>query len=94
MQRPASFSLEIVAGRNQNWNRAAPAHSVGSVFPELADFVEELRTMNVRPHVAQNTQRRRSAIDKRTTRHPCYAAGQRIGKRIELRPYHGVQRPP
>ena len=35
-------------------------------------FVEELRTLNVRPHVAQNTNRRRSAIDKRTTRHPGY----------------------
>jgi transposase len=48
-----------------------------------ADFVEELRTLNVRPHVAQNTSRRRSAIDNRTTRHPGYAASQRIRKRIE-----------
>ena len=39
--------------------------------------------MNVRPHVAQNTHRRRSAIDKRTTCHPGYAASQRIRKRIE-----------
>ena len=37
------------------------------------DFVEELRTMNVRPHVAQNTSGRRSAIDGRTTRHAGYA---------------------
>ncbi len=37
---------------------------------DAADFVEELRTLNVRPHVAQNTSGRRSAIDKRTTRHP------------------------
>jgi len=50
---------------------------------DAADFVEELRTMNVRPHVAQNTHGRRSAIDKRTTRHPGYAASQRIRKRIE-----------
>ena len=50
---------------------------------DAADFVEELRTMNVRPHVAQNTNGRRSAIDKRTTRHPGYAASQRIRKRIE-----------
>jgi len=40
-------------------------------------FVEELRTLNVRPHVAQNTNRRRSAIDKRTTRHPGYMMSQR-----------------
>jgi len=50
---------------------------------DAADFVEEPRTMNVRPHVAQNTNGRRSAIDKRTTRHPGYAASQRIRKRIE-----------
>jgi transposase len=50
---------------------------------DAADFVEELRTMNVRPHVAQNTNGRRSAIDKRTTRHPGYAVSQRIRKRIE-----------
>jgi hypothetical protein len=50
---------------------------------DAADFVEELRTMNVRPHVAQNTKGRRSAIDQRTTRHPGYAASQRIRKRIE-----------
>src|ERR1700757_3071952 len=30
---------------------------------DCADFVEELRGMNVRPHVAQNTSGRRSAID-------------------------------
>ncbi|MGA8011961.1 MAG: IS5 family transposase [Candidatus Acidiferrales bacterium] len=50
---------------------------------DAKDFVEELRTMNVRPHLARNTSRRRSAIDKRTTRHPGYAASQRIRKRIE-----------
>jgi transposase len=50
---------------------------------DAADFVEELRTLNVRPHVAQNTSGRRSAIDQRTTRHPGYAKSQRIRKRIE-----------
>ena len=43
----------------------------------------ELRELNVHPHVAQNTSGRRSAIDGRTTRHPGYAASQRIRKRIE-----------
>lgn len=37
---------------------------------DTEDFVNELRSMNVRPHVAQNTSRRCSAIDGRTTRHP------------------------
>jgi transposase len=50
---------------------------------DAADLVQELRTMNARPHVAQNISGRRSAIDGRTTRHPGYAASQRIRKRIE-----------
>ncbi len=48
---------------------------------DTADFVEELRTMNVRPHVARKS--RHSAIDGRTIRHAGYAASQRIRKRIE-----------
>ena len=39
--------------------------------------------MNVTPHVAQNTSNRRSAIDRRTTRHGGYASSQRLRKRIE-----------
>jgi len=50
---------------------------------DAADFLEELRTMNVRPHVAPNTGDRRSAINKRTARHWGYATRQRIRKRIE-----------
>ena len=46
------------------------------------DFVNDLRAMNVTPHVAQNTSRR-SAIDGRVTRHAGYAVSQRIRKRIE-----------
>jgi transposase len=49
---------------------------------DVADFVADLRNLNVVPHVAQNTSRR-SAIDRRTTRHPGYAASQRLRKRIE-----------
>ncbi|OXE36853.1 MAG: IS5/IS1182 family transposase, partial [Phenylobacterium zucineum] len=45
--------------------------------------INELRSMNVRAHVAQNTHGRRSAIDARTTRHAGYAMSQRIRKRIE-----------
>jgi transposase len=50
---------------------------------DAEDFVNELRTMKVTPHVAQNTSGRSSAIDKRTTRHGGYAVSQRIRKRIE-----------
>jgi len=67
---------------------------------DAADFVNELRSMNVRPHVAQNTTRRfgRSAVDARTTRHPGYAASQRIRKRIEeafgwMKTVGGMRRP-
>ena len=50
---------------------------------DAEDFVNELRSMNARPHVAQNTNGRSSAIDGRTTRHAGYAVSQRIRKRIE-----------
>jgi len=50
---------------------------------DTADFVMECREHAVTPHVAQNTQGRRSAIDCRTTRHPGYVLSQRIRKRIE-----------
>ena len=35
------------------------------------------------PHVAQHTNRRRSAVDRRTTRHPGYAESQKRRKRVE-----------
>jgi transposase len=50
---------------------------------DAEDFVNELRAMKVTPHVAQNTSRRASAIDGRTTRHVGYTISQRIRKRIE-----------
>jgi transposase len=50
---------------------------------DAEDFVNELRSMNATPHVAQNASGRSSAIDGRTTRHAGYAMSQRIRKRIE-----------
>lgn len=50
---------------------------------DAADFVMELRELNVTPHVAQNISGRRSAIDGRTTRHAGYGVSQCIRKRIE-----------
>ena len=63
---------------------------------DTADFVNELRSMNVRPHVAQRL--RGSAIDRRTTRHPGYKASQRVRKRIEeafgwMKTVGGMRRP-
>jgi transposase len=50
---------------------------------DAEDFVNELRSMRVRPHVAQNNNGRSSVIDGRTTRHGRYAISQRLRKRIE-----------
>ncbi len=51
---------------------------------DTSDFVLSLRSMNVAPHVAANTERKGgSAIDGRTTRHPGYAISQKFRKRIE-----------
>jgi transposase len=50
---------------------------------DAEDFVNELRSMNATPHVAQNMNGRASAIDGRTTRHAGYIVSQRIRKRIE-----------
>jgi transposase len=47
------------------------------------EFIDELRHMNITPHVAQNDTNRRSAIDERTTRHDGYRVSQRKRKRIE-----------
>ena len=46
-------------------------------------FVEQMRTINVTPHVTQNTKGRTSAIDGRTTRHEGYAVSLRCRARIE-----------
>jgi transposase len=48
-------------------------------------FVTELRHMGITPHVAQwpTTVHRRSAIDRRTTRHVGYGQSQRVRKRVE-----------
>jgi transposase len=46
-------------------------------------FVEGMRFMDATPHVAQNTNGRRSRIDARTTRHAGYAVSQVKRKRIE-----------
>ena len=52
-------------------DRPHPITLGGDKGYDAADFVMELREINVTPHVAQNTSRR-SAIDRRTTRHPGY----------------------
>ena len=66
-----------------NAERPRPITLGGDKNYDVEDFVNELRSMSVTPHVAQNTSGRRSAIDGRTTRHPGYGVSQCIRKRIE-----------
>ena len=76
-ERPRAITLGADKGR------ACPRAGRRPDPGDAEDFVNELRSMRVTPHVAQNTRGRRSAIDGRTTRHAGYAASQRIRKRIE-----------
>lgn len=56
---------------------------------DVFDFIGELRTRRVTPHVAidghvtKTGKRRKTALDGRTTSHPGYAVSQRCRKRIE-----------
>ena len=56
---------------------------------DVADFVDTLRSLTVTPHIAvdghvtKTGKRRKTRIDRRTTRHAGYAASQRLRKRIE-----------
>jgi len=52
---------------------------------DTREFVSDCRTLKVTPHVAQypDTPRRRSAIDRRVTRHEGYRISQRLRKRVE-----------
>ena len=48
---------------------------------DAQDFLGELRSLNVTPHVAAKV--KGSAVDGRTTRHAGYATSQAFRKRIE-----------
>jgi transposase len=72
----AQAMLEAMPGRHRVTLGADKAY-------DTQDFVAALRRLKVTPHVAQNDTQRRSAIDRRTTRHPGYAQSQRLRKRIE-----------
>jgi IS5 family transposase len=69
-----------------HWRHAPPRHrTVGADRAyDTADFVEQVRQVEMTPHVAQNdTRRGGSAIDARTTRHAGYAMSQHARPRIE-----------
>jgi transposase len=73
-------AAEAMLGRQAGRHRATLGADKGYA---AAGFVAALRTLKVTPHIAQNSSGRRSAIDRRTTRHPGYAVSQRVRKRIE-----------
>ena len=76
-EREAAVGLvEAVPGRHRITMGADKAY-------DTRGFVQSLRALNAVPHVAQNCQGRKSAIDGRTTRHPGYAVSQRLRKRVE-----------
>jgi transposase len=60
-----------------------PASLAADKAYDTRGCVAALRARGVTPHVAQNANGRRSAIDGRTTRHPGYALSQRFRKRVE-----------
>ena len=68
----------------RSWSSAPRgSRSAGTRLFDNEAFVEGMRFMEATPHVAQNTKRRRSRIDARTTRHAGYAVSQVKRKRIE-----------
>jgi transposase len=75
-EREAAFCLVEEAARNGATLGADKGY-------DARDFVAALRGINVTPHIAQNNNRRRSAIDNRTTRHPGYAISQVKRKEVE-----------
>jgi transposase len=56
----------------------------GDKYFDTRGFVTSVRSLGLTPHVAQTTDvRRRSAIDRRTTRHPGYRLSQQKRKLVE-----------
>lgn len=68
--------LEMLPGKHRGTVGADKGYDVG-------EFVEDVRSLNITPHIAANDTYRRSALDGRTTRHEGYAVSQRLRKRIE-----------
>src|SRR5438067_10614730 len=78
-ERSAAVTMLAKAARR----RGARITAGGDRAYDTKDFVMTLRQVEVTPHVAQNTTKRSSRIDQRTTRHPGYELSQRKRKRIE-----------
>src|SRR5918999_370641 len=80
-ERRANDSHASTTDPDARLYRKGPGQEAKLCF--VGHVVMELRERRVTPHIAQNTSGRRSAIDRRTTRHPGYGASPRVSKRIE-----------
>lgn len=72
----ADAALLMLKGLAQSSRRITVGADKGY---DVAGLVRVLRELNVTAHVMQNNRHRRSAIDRRTTRHPGYSIS--LGKR-------------
>jgi transposase len=80
----ATGTAERITALEMIDDNANPRSTIGADKGyDTADFVAGCRQRGCVPHVAQNDTNRRSAIDKRTTRHPGYALSSRKRKQIE-----------
>jgi transposase len=80
----ANGTAECTTALDMIDDNAKPGSTVGAdKLYDTADFVAGCRERGCTPHVAQNANGRRSAIDRRTTRHPGYAISMIKRKRIE-----------
>jgi hypothetical protein len=84
-ERDAALLMLYRKWRNRRQRGRRGPMSVGADKAyDTRDFVETVREMAIRPHVAQNTARAGgSAIDARTSRHASYAVSQRKRPLIE-----------
>jgi len=83
--RPANGTAEREAALEMVANRPGdqPVTVGADKNYDTQGFVAKAREMKATPHVAQNNERRQSAIDRRTTRHPGYQISQQKRKRVE-----------
>jgi transposase len=83
--RPANGTAEREAALEMVANRAGdqPVTLGADKNYDTKEFVAQARELKATPHVAQNNKRRKSAIDRRTTRHPGYQISQQKRKRVE-----------
>ena len=84
------MALELLDRRQTNRRIAAKRITLGADKAyDVVQFVHDLRRRSVTPHIAidghitKTGKRRRTALDRRTTRHAGYDVSQRCRKRIE-----------